>query len=690
MAKKVFKYRVYCETESIYVYTWGDSTPTTCPNNNGHTITTSTVSIVDQVSDIVSYGDVSVDNSTSVVLAANAVWTGNAEVVTEYSSLSVMVHSDVASAVDGLELQMSIDGTNWDRIRKLTNHDDVVHSLTIVSKYFRVKYTNGVALQTEFRLQTIYHRFRPGDLSAPVDHTVTGDSDAILTKSVISGKKPDGVYANVLLDEICHLKVSAFNKGLFGEGHVAMHNPVIQNYTPYGVINDQLYTKITATGGTISGNQNGVDVDLSTSDAIGSYAVLRSKRVLKYRPGMINIFRGSARFDTPVTYSLQFTGLGNAGSDLYIGYNGLDFCIRRATGGEASVYKLTITATESTTETATITLDGVEFTVELTDSDGALELTSSQVAHKRSYTGWFAEQIGDTVIFSYAGVGPHTGTYSFTSTGSATGTFTQITAGTALTCEYVTQSNWNGTSRMVTDVDPQMNNLYEIEYSWFGSSNILFKILNPDTGFFDVIHTLRFANTTNQPSLTQPNMYIQMVVASMGTTTPLTMSSACTFGSTMGNGLVLKTPTHSVTNSKSFPKNQETVILAIKNRNTINGFSSQSTVLINKITISASGSKPVKVTIIKNPASISSHDKTDYEDYHYINEANSMVICDPNSNTYTGGEVLDCFFIQKDSGLYLELTGKEIELHQHDVILISALTNGSTVLDLSISFIEDF
>lgn len=46
----VHQYRVYCQTEGAYVYTWGSTAPTTCPHNTGHTIDTNSISIVDTVS----------------------------------------------------------------------------------------------------------------------------------------------------------------------------------------------------------------------------------------------------------------------------------------------------------------------------------------------------------------------------------------------------------------------------------------------------------------------------------------------------------------------------------------------------------------------------------------------------------------------------------------------------------------
>lgn len=34
----VYKYRVWCSTDSKYEYVWGETAPTTCPTNTGHTI----------------------------------------------------------------------------------------------------------------------------------------------------------------------------------------------------------------------------------------------------------------------------------------------------------------------------------------------------------------------------------------------------------------------------------------------------------------------------------------------------------------------------------------------------------------------------------------------------------------------------------------------------------------------------
>ncbi len=50
MSENLYKYRVYCEDDSKYEFIWlseNDPTPTTCPTNTSHTITTSLTTIIE-------------------------------------------------------------------------------------------------------------------------------------------------------------------------------------------------------------------------------------------------------------------------------------------------------------------------------------------------------------------------------------------------------------------------------------------------------------------------------------------------------------------------------------------------------------------------------------------------------------------------------------------------------------------
>ena len=98
-------------------------------------------------------------NSSSTALLANGVFTGTAEDVSQYSSVNVFVFASHASATDGLSMQFSPDGTNWDNtdVYTIPATTGKTFSIQVVARFFRVVYTNGATAQSAFRMQTIHH-----------------------------------------------------------------------------------------------------------------------------------------------------------------------------------------------------------------------------------------------------------------------------------------------------------------------------------------------------------------------------------------------------------------------------------------------------------------------------------------------------------------------------------------------------
>jgi len=105
-------------------------------------------------------GVVSTVNSTTVNLAANAVFTGASEDVSEFSMIMVGLFSSHASATDGFSLQQSSDGVNWDFTDVFTvpAATGKSFSFAVQQKFLRIVYTNGPTLTTALRIQTLYSR----------------------------------------------------------------------------------------------------------------------------------------------------------------------------------------------------------------------------------------------------------------------------------------------------------------------------------------------------------------------------------------------------------------------------------------------------------------------------------------------------------------------------------------------------
>ncbi len=103
-------------------------------------------------------------NSSTTPLGIGGVFTGTATEVLDFSAVTINIDSDVDSATDGVQLQLSSDGTNWDVDRPfnyLTADGGALFQQATAAKFFRIVYTNGGTGQAHFRLQTILHHTTP-------------------------------------------------------------------------------------------------------------------------------------------------------------------------------------------------------------------------------------------------------------------------------------------------------------------------------------------------------------------------------------------------------------------------------------------------------------------------------------------------------------------------------------------------
>ena len=145
-----------------------------------------------------SLGVVDPNNSTTTTLSANATYTGTSTSVLPYSSISVILYSNVASATQGLAIEFSMDGTNWDDSStfSFTPGTGVNQGQTFKSparsQYYRIQYTNGATNQTTFRLQTV---LKPNALigdSVAIGSTITTNNHSLVTTSSIVGLSTAG------------------------------------------------------------------------------------------------------------------------------------------------------------------------------------------------------------------------------------------------------------------------------------------------------------------------------------------------------------------------------------------------------------------------------------------------------------------------------------------------------------------
>jgi hypothetical protein len=465
-----------------------------------------------------------------------------------------------------------------------------------------------------------------------------------------------------------------------------IYTPIVQDGFSYDIIHDQLYEQYKVGVGADITVTNGV-ASILIGTGLYEYALLRSKEIIKYRTGYPIVVRFSAKFDTPVASSLQMSGVGTSTNDIYIGYNGLDLVARVSTDGAHDIRILTITTGSAGNETFTLTLNDTVYNGTITNE--TIEFNNHEIQIANTYTGFSVQAIEDTIVFVSNNVGSVTGTFSFSSTGSAVGVFTQKAVGVAMTTTTFTSNTWNGDPSAIRRLNPQSWNMYEIEYGWFGVSNIVFRLFNEYTNVYDILHEIRFTNAPNaHVGLSNPSMYIQRFVASLGSTTALTLQTASVFAGMIGtvDGLVL--PRYSIEHNKDIIANTETVLLLIAHSNVMGTYIANDEIDIKHLSLASEGTKSVHVKLYKNVTTLSADIITDYQNYKYTDPC-SITLYDTTTNTSTGGVLVDTYILTGTSTINNTYKRKELFLEYKECIVITAYSEANSHVDVAITVNED-
>lgn len=122
---------------------------------------------------------VSTANSSAANLGVGAVFTGTSEDISGFATVQVTVFASHASGTDGLSIQQSSDGTNWDITDVFTvpAATGKVYSVQAAARFFRVVYTNGATLTTSLRIQTVFKYLAPKGSSQRPQDALSNEND---------------------------------------------------------------------------------------------------------------------------------------------------------------------------------------------------------------------------------------------------------------------------------------------------------------------------------------------------------------------------------------------------------------------------------------------------------------------------------------------------------------------------------
>lgn len=239
-------------------------------------------------------GIISTANSSTATLGGGAVFTGTSEDVKDFGSITVSVFTDQASATDGLSIQQSSNGTNWDitDVYTIAASTGKTFSVQPAARFFRIVYTNGATPQGALRLQTVYHPIATKASSQRPADGYTNETDLEQNQAFdmmfngttwdrVRGATATGLFVNVTASVATRpgpasvSGVGIFNTNPIGNGSVfaVLTNSsvtALQGTNPWNVTgsvyNYQAGTTITSISGTIT-----IGAITSAASIIGTY-----------------------------------------------------------------------------------------------------------------------------------------------------------------------------------------------------------------------------------------------------------------------------------------------------------------------------------------------------------------------------------------------------------------------------------
>ncbi len=164
---------------------------------------------------VVLRGEIDTANSTNALLGAGETFTGEAVNTLDYAVVNISVFSDVASAVDGLRIEQSCDGVHWDvdDVYTIPANTGKTFSIQAACKYYRIRYTNGAAPQTAFRLSSLLKKSNTKPSSHRISDAIISDDDAELVKAALTGQSPTGDFVNFKATRNGNFKVAVEEYG---------------------------------------------------------------------------------------------------------------------------------------------------------------------------------------------------------------------------------------------------------------------------------------------------------------------------------------------------------------------------------------------------------------------------------------------------------------------------------------------
>ena len=531
-----------------------------------------------------------------------------------------------------------------------------------------------------------------GSLNA--DEWAYGDNDSLGFSTVylrITGDTDPGLEDYGAVKMVNRVLLNSFSPmteyagGSGGKTRSANGDEVSADTTPTVALS-AVYNLIPSNGRTytdgVSGSVTASDrtFECRTGTTLFGYGALQSFRALNHKNGLGVTLRFSGEFPDAVANSWLGIGGIAIGDEVSFGLNGLEFGVWHRYKGLPEVHTLTLTGGAGGSENASVTLNGTLYTVPLTAGTvqhNAFEIVSWFDAN---VDVWAAESIDDVVVFSAQSDGAKAGAYSFSSS-TATGTITQTTAGVTKTSDFTCIRDWNG--QVLNNFDWTKGNNYQIKYvNGFGV--IQYFIENPETGRYQLVHSIRSGNQGSTENFANPSLRVGCYAYSVGSTTDVGVK--CSYLAGFIDGIISSTRNPRGYGNVKSVATTLTSLFQLRNLRNYNGLPNQSEIRPLYITLTNDTTRNAIFELRGNPTVAG-----DFDWQTIGNNLFSVVDTSGGVVTEGTGRELASFTVARLSSEVIDLTNLKIAIPPTLRVAVCAKKVGGSADDLgaSVTWYED-
>ena len=414
------------------------------------------------------------------------------------------------------------------------------------------------------------------DLAAGAEVALVAGTQVTLATGaavIVQGAQDGGSVVAVPVTSDGHLEVAIHEPvTAFGEVLVAAGTPRVQIDAPYGLLTTDTETLLGVPSGTATAASSLFTVTSGT--AVGGYGVVRSRRIVRYRPGQGIRLLFTAMFPEAIAERA-----------------GTYYDVATQAGWSSGV--------SPTSNGATVTF-----------------IQQTPAAAAGAYT--------------MTSTGAAAGTFATIQAGAANNSSTGFVAQTAWNVDRL-----NGAGGALNPsgvlLDPAKLNVWEIRFGYLGASSIWLRYMTPN-GEFNTVHRINYPNSATIPSFRNPTMRLGWVAASVGSTTDLTTRGSSAAGFVDGPILPARDP-YSKANNNYSASTTEYVALVIRSRGEFAAVLNQREVEILRVRISCeTASRILTARIVLNPT------MTGAVNWGYVNQSLSSVeFATPTNVAASGG-----------------------------------------------------